>query len=730
MRERLAKLSAVSPVVWAILLGLTIVAIYSASIGVCGPWDPWETHYGEVARNIVAREDPMDLWWRPGYGPQGKREGVFASKHALPFWAMALSFEIFGVGTGAVDELVRSPIPEIALRLPSMLVGLGTVALLGWCVARLVHWRAGLLTAAVLATMPQYAILTRQAVTDMFFVGPVCLAMVAWAMAWLEPERLLGTKRLVRKKRDDGPPRTWLELPWDRAWLGFTLVFVVGAIVPLAVLHHHVMDPDTIDRVARWKHKRIATVEDLRVIAWQLNIYWVMAAAIFAYSLTWRRRSQCWMGVVYVAGGLSLMGKGMIGPGIIGLLILVDMIVGGRIHLLWQRRCELGVGILLFTITCFPWHHAMAIFRGESWVNELIVVNNLARFASGEQKQAVGGFAFYLRTLALAALPWSAVVPPALWAAVLAYRRRGPERAAEVDPQGQHGELDAANRPSDPAGALHRLALLWFVVSFGLITYSVTKYYHYLVPCLPPLAIVIGIWLHGLMPAPARDRAANEPGEGGHRSRGPVAEQLPVLATMACALAGCAVLYMVVRASLDEPAWIAHLTTYLYTGMWREGAAPVDRMIFCVLPFGLGLLLWVARKGRAAVAAMVLSALLTTTWVIDDYLPATSENWSQRSAFRYIYDHAEEGDVLLSWWFYYRGETYFAKRRIWVSMEPDREKLREFIDKQRGRGATLWVMTTVRHAERASSHFPADLRNHLEIVYRNFHYALMKVEVP
>lgn len=720
MRDRLSKLIGhlrSPPALWSLALGLAILAIYSASIGACGPWDPWETHYGEVARNIVERHDPMDLWWRPGYGPQGKREGVFASKHALPFWCMALSFKLFGVGTGPADELVRSPLPEIALRLPSMLAGLGTVALLGWCVARLVHWRAGLLTAAVLATMPQFAILTRQAVTDMFFVGPVCLAMVAWVMAWVEPERELRTRRLGR--------RAWLpELPWDRAWLGFFLVFLLGAIVPLAVLHHHVIDADTVARVARWKHKKVATVDDLHTIARQLIIYWVVVFAVLAHSLRWRRRSQAWMGIVYVAGGLSLMGKGMIGPGIIGLLIFVDMLVSGRVHLLWQRRCELGVGILLFTVTCFPWHHAMAIFRGERWVNELIVVNNLARFASGEQKQAVGGFAFYLRTLGLAALPWAAVVPPALWAAMVAYRERRAARARQ-DPSDTVGQLDASDHPCDPAGSLHRFALLWFVVSFGLITYSVTKYYHYLVPVLPPLAIVIGVWLHQLLPPPKADTAKPDTA----KPDGP-STQLPAAAVLACALAGCAVLYMVVRAALDEPAWIAHLTTYLYTGMWRQGAAPVDRLTWCVLPFGLGLLLWVARANRAAVAAMVLSALLTTTWVLDDYLPATSENWSQRSAFRHVYDNAKKGDRLLSWWFYYRGETYFAKRKIWVSMEPDREKLADFIDQHRGKGSTFWVMTTARHADRASSHFPRDLRDGIEIVYRNFHYALLKVEIP
>ena len=706
-----AQLARLRPGHWALLLGLALVAIYAGTVGASGPWDPWETHYGEVARNIVVRGDPMDLWWRPGYGPDGKREGVFASKHALPFWCMALSFKLFGIGDGPLDELVRSPLPELALRLPSMLAGLGTVALLGWCVARLVDWRAGLLVAAVLATMPQFAIIARQAVTDMFFVAPVCLAMVAWAMAWLGPERALKTRGLG-----------WREIAWDRAWLGFFALFVLAALVPLAVLHLHVVDPETIERVARWKRKQTATVDDLHTIARHLVLYWLLAAVCLLRSLRWRRRSQVWMGVVYLAAGLSVMGKGLIGPGIIGMLIAVHMAVSGRLHLLWQRRCELALGVVLFALTCMPWHHAMALFRGERWVNELIVVNNLARFASGEQDQAIGGFAFYLRTLGLAALPWSAVIPPALWAAVLAFRRRSalasplasvpPGRAPSFGPG-----LDASGRRLDAGGELHRLALLWFVVSLALITYSVTKYYHYLVPVLPPLAVVIGLWLARLLDAQARPA-------------GEASEALPRPAVLACALGGCVIGYLVVRALIDEPAWLAHLTTYLYTGIWRKGAAPTERAAWCALPFALGLLLWLARRARAAVAAMLLSALLTTTWVLADYLPATSENWSQRTAFRHIYDRAEPGDKLLSWWFYYRGETYFAKRQIWVSMEPNRDELHAFVDEHRGQGVTFWVMTTARHAERAPAMFPGDLRPHLEVVYQNFHYALIRVDIP
>lgn len=664
------------------LAGLTIVAIYSVSITWCGPWDPWETHYGEVARNIVRRRDPLDLWWRPGYGPDGNDENVFYSKHALPFWAEALSFRIFNVGTSnELGEMVQGPLPEIALRLPSMVVGLTTLGFLGFVVGRLVSKRAGILAVVVLGTMPQFAIVSRQALTDMFFVGPVCLAMGAWAMAWLDGDRELRTKG-----------RGLYRIAWDKAWLVFFIAFLIAVVAPLAVLHHHVIADYTIERVSRFKKRKgIPNLDTLRQIHFTFLYYWGLVVAAFLVTLKWKRRSQAWMGLVYLAGGLSMMGKGLIGPGIIGLLILSHMLVTGRLRLVF--RCGLLLGTVLFVLSCFPWHHAMWIYRGERWANELIVVNNLARFASGEQKQAVGDFAFYVQTLGLAAFPWVAAVPIALWQAAKAFRARASEMT--------------------PALEMTRLALLWFVVTFALISYSVTKYYHYLLPCLPPLGVVVAIWLDRLRPAQAKQLA-------GSRAR-----------RLAIALCGCLILVVTVRAAIHEPAWIAHLTTYLYTGMWREGAPVPTRLAYVAIPFGVGLLCWAWAKGdkllNVARGLVLASGLLTATYVIDDYLPAASESWSQRSAFRYYYEHREKNDRIASWWFYYRGETYFSKGKIWVLMKPDRQKLGEFIEKHRDEGITFWFMTTVQHEKRLSSNLPRDLADRAETVYANFHYALIRV---
>src|SRR3954447_1019645 len=79
------------------LLGLCVM-IYIPLAGNYGLWDPWETHYGEVARQMAARNDWISLWW-PG-SPQDPPSGVFWSKPVLTFWLMAFSLKLFGLGHG------------------------------------------------------------------------------------------------------------------------------------------------------------------------------------------------------------------------------------------------------------------------------------------------------------------------------------------------------------------------------------------------------------------------------------------------------------------------------------------------------------------------------------------------------------------------------------------------------------------------------------------------------
>src|SRR4051812_11305290 len=49
-------------------------------IGAVGLWDPWETHYGEVAREMIQRNDYLHPYWENAW---------FFSKPAFAMWMMA-----------------------------------------------------------------------------------------------------------------------------------------------------------------------------------------------------------------------------------------------------------------------------------------------------------------------------------------------------------------------------------------------------------------------------------------------------------------------------------------------------------------------------------------------------------------------------------------------------------------------------------------------------------------
>ena len=66
-------------------LGLTVLlgALYLPGLGSYGLYDPWETHYGEVARNMVENANYIDPFWGSPWDPSGvkkrEREGFIAN---------------------------------------------------------------------------------------------------------------------------------------------------------------------------------------------------------------------------------------------------------------------------------------------------------------------------------------------------------------------------------------------------------------------------------------------------------------------------------------------------------------------------------------------------------------------------------------------------------------------------------------------------------------------------
>src|SRR5205807_472924 len=148
-------------------LGLAILAalLYLPWLGATGFWDPWEPHYGEVARDMIARGDYIHPWWESAY---------FFSKPALDLWLMAAG--MLAANTNGPHRWLGI-YTEWGVRLPYAAISALGAVLLFVAASRLISRRAALLGTIATLTAPLFVMLARQAVPDPIFVGLLSAAM-------------------------------------------------------------------------------------------------------------------------------------------------------------------------------------------------------------------------------------------------------------------------------------------------------------------------------------------------------------------------------------------------------------------------------------------------------------------------------------------------------------------------------------------------------------------------
>jgi 4-amino-4-deoxy-L-arabinose transferase-like glycosyltransferase len=582
---------------WLVVIA---AALYFPFMGSYALWDPWETHYGEVSREILAKDDWISLWWA--------QDGWFWSKPILDMWMQAIAMATLGVHYQPDKMLVgdaAKPLlhPEWAVRAPVVLLTILALYFLYKGVARTFGRRAAFLGALVLATMPDWFFIAHQTMTDMPFVGAMtaCMGLVLVGLRTPEDQEVRAYEVKVGRSR-------WRFSGWHLVFgavllcalpqilyllsRNFELVWKPGAhgfrphwdefwsgsgggncglpgnedcklTTPASIPHATGANPDTFWG-AVWR--TIAAFEPgLQALLWGAVLFGLLY-------MNWgeRRARRLYYLAAWFFAAISTMGKGPAGFGLPMLITFAYLCAsrpGEELYARLQRivreltQFEILGGLLVVAAVALPWYVAMYVRHGAPFTDRLIfhdMFNRAFHHVHDTNEGDDTSFRFYIWQLGYALFPWTGLAPLGL----LWWLRRG--TSAE--------DNDRADTSV--------LLCMWFVFAFALFSFMGTKFHHYIFPAVPPIAMLIGVVLDDMIGkrAPAEGRAL-----------------VPYLAGM---FGGAALMVM----------GVARTQAGSFLGLKPDGKVPDPSMAVGIVLFALGVAMMVAvvwlfrAKGGAAAA--------------------------------------------------------------------------------------------------------------------------------
>jgi len=657
---------------WLVAL---VTLLYLPALGSHSLSDPWETHYGEVAREILARNDWISLWWA--------QDGWFWSKPILDFWMQALAMAAFGVRyqPGAMLSAVadgRVPWPEWAVRLPIFLLTLVATYLLYKAVARVFGRRAGFFGGLVLTTMPQWFLVSHQTMTDMPFVATMSAAMALFLLGIHEDEdrevRVYEVAAFGAKYRVSG---YHLVLGVIIACALPQILYLISRNIevipnPFSIRFHadafRAGSPGNCGLPGNQGCGDASPVLKGLQPALQA-VLWIQSLGLLLYMCWGERRAQrLFFLAAWFFAALSTMAKGPAGFGLPVLCALAYIIVSRRYRDL--LRLEIVAGLLILLSVALPWFVAMYARHGQPFTDRLLFHDMFKRAFTHVHDTNEGddvGFRFYVWQLGYAMFPWTGLVP----AALVAWLRRREE----------------GDRKSDASIFL----AMWFLFAFALFTLMLTKFHHYILPALPPAAMLTGILLDEMV---QRSGAAR-------KSAGDFVQQYERVLWGVAAIAGGLLVFFVgrdlvgPREGMPGQIRLLHLFTYNYKRAWPgsldfRSSLLVFTAIASLCTFAL---VW-ARARRHVVTALCSVSVAFAAWGIDVYFVKTSPHWGQRETMlAYQRANREIPGPVIAFQMNWKGENFYTGNHV-PAFVSSGKKFQDYVLEQKKKGVkTFYFMT-------------------------------------
>jgi len=335
-----------------------------------------------------------------------------------------------------------------------------------------------------------------------------------------------------------------------------------------------------------------------------LFITGIMVAFLFAHRAERPIRKMAFLVLSGIFCGLAFLTKGFIafvGP----LVAIVPFMV-------WERRWKdlfrfSWIPVLTALLISLPWALMIHLREPDFW--DFFIWNEHIKRFMADSAQHQEPFWYYVLWLPGAALPWTPLFP----AAVLGLKKSGLK------------------------SPLLRFSLCWILFPFLFFSVSKGKLLTYILPCFPPLAILIGAGLHSYFK------------EGGRRLfRVGATILLPVMVTLAAALP------------------VVQMTGFHdikpYTQTWKWGLA-----IMACLSWALFLLFSIRESRHQRKIMLYAAAPLLFMGIIPFVIPDLTAERKAPGEFLLRHSHriypnailvSDEDPVSAVCWFYRRNDIY------------------------------------------------------------------------
>ena len=653
-------------------LELAIVVALAAALLVPGIGgyslvDPWETHYGEVARTMLQDHDYVHTKWNGTTNGNANDLEGFRSKPVLMFWMMATGMRAVGVGEngGYSGEMVDSARVMFGMRIPFVASAIAGLALLWWMLARLVNRRVAWLAFLVVATTPMFCLIARQTIPDMPMVACTMGAIALFAMAVEDGDRpahrrariVLGlagafvfvqaiaiaksfiTAPQIALRGPMPSPALWLPLLmalWFGAlsregWLILRLPSVLAGAVICAI--RGVRVPERGEKPL-WRY-----VFDDVLGTWETHALdrYVLAAlplvglvgALVATIVTSVPRSTLFSLLAFDLALAAIWGYVLYIDGLRGVWRLVDRIVAISRLTTMRQVYLLGCYFLLGVSILAKGPPGFAVVVGVAGFHVAVFWRWRALYDGAfEIKRG-------LLMIAAVAVPWHIgmwlkegprFINEYIFTHILERATSGvdasPGTFEYYTDQFGHGMwLWAALLPAALVGLFARVTTttregrvrllvgLWAITAVFVFCFVQTKFHHYFLPAIPALGVVVAFYLDDLFAR--RERM--------HWLYGALA---------------IGIVLLVCRDLISEPDRWIEMFVYRYDRPWPSDSPwlidPSDGLLALGAAAVAGVIaLCISRWGVFVIAA---AAIATSVWALQIYMPIAGKHWGMRDA--------------------------------------------------------------------------------------------------